>query len=173
MESPVRIAVVVAVHGLAGDLLLQHELGRRSDFKGVEAFLLGNDPARLLPYFPVSVKAKSDSETLVRFEGVDTREKAKAFLRKSVWIPEAQARSLAAKNAPLQLLDYHVIDRDKDLGPVLEVVEMPTQALLRLEIEGKEVLIPLHRDNLLSIDHANKRVVVELPDGLLDVYLSP
>ena len=172
MESPIRIGVIVAVHGLAGDLLLKHELGRRSDFKGVEAFLLGKDPARLLPYFPNSVKAKTDSESLLRLEGVETREKAKALLRKSVWIPEAQARGLAARNAPLQLLDYHVIDGEKDLGPILEVVEMPTQALLRLDIEGKEVLIPLHPDNLISIDHENRRVHLEIPDGLLEVYLS-
>jgi 16S rRNA processing protein RimM len=172
MESPIRIGVIVASHGLAGDLLLQHELGRSSDFKGVEAFLVGNDPARLIPYFPVSVKPKSDSESLLRLEGVATREQAKAFLRKSVWIPEAQARSLASENAPLQLLDYHVIDGDTDLGPILEVVEMPTQALLRLDIEGKEVLIPLHPDNLISIDHVNRRIVLEIPDGLLDVYLT-
>jgi 16S rRNA processing protein RimM len=49
---------------------------------------------------------------------------------------------------------------------------MPTQALLRLEIQGKEVLIPLHPDNLLAIDHEGRRVVLELPDGLLDVYLT-
>jgi 16S rRNA processing protein RimM len=172
MDSPIRIGVIVAAHGVAGDLLLLHELGRRSDFKGVEAFLVGNDPARLIPWFPVSVKPKSETESMLRLEGVENREKALSFLRKSVWIPESQARSLASKNAPLRLLDYHVIDRDRDLGPILEVVEMPTQALLRLEIEGKEVLIPLHPDNLLSIDHENRRVVMEIPDGLLDVYLS-
>ncbi len=172
MESPIRIGVLVAAHGLSGDLVLQHELGRRSEFKGVEAFLVGNDPSRLIPYFPVDVKAKSESESLLKLEGIDSREKAKPFLRKSVWIPEEQARSLASKDAPLRLLDYHVIDGDRDLGPILEVVEMPTQALLRLEIQGKEVLIPLHPDNLLAIDHEGRRVVLELPDGLLDVYLT-
>jgi 16S rRNA processing protein RimM len=33
-----------------------------------------------------------------------------------------------------------------------------------------EALIPLHEDSLQKIDRRNKKVVVELPDGLLDVY---
>jgi len=41
-----------------------------------------------------------------------------------------------------------------------------------LEIEGKEVLIPLHEKTISSINHKKKQVVVELPDGLLEVYLG-
>jgi 16S rRNA processing protein RimM len=39
-------------------------------------------------------------------------------------------------------------------------------------MQGKEVLIPLHGSTLIEIDHKNKRVIVDLPEGLLDVYLA-
>ena len=172
MDSPIRIGALVAAHGIHGDLLLEHGLGGPTDFPGVEAFLLGKTPDTLIPYFPVSMKARSASETLLRLEGVDTREKALALLKRDVWLPDPIARRLASGNAPLQLLDYRVIDGDRDLGPILEVIPMPAQDLLRLEIDGREVLIPLHQETLRRIDHQGRRLYVELPDGLLVVYLS-
>jgi 16S rRNA processing protein RimM len=51
------------------------------------------------------------------------------------------------------------------------VIEQPHQLLCRLEIESKEVLIPLNEAFLQKIDHRKKQVIVELPDGLLDIYL--
>jgi 16S rRNA processing protein RimM len=58
------------------------------------------------------------------------------------------------------------------LSDVLEVIEQPHQILCRLEIKNKEVLIPIHESFLKKIDHKKKQVMMELPDGLLDVYLK-
>jgi 16S rRNA processing protein RimM len=65
-----------------------------------------------------------------------------------------------------------VVEEGRELAVVLEVIEQPLQILLRLEMQGKEVLIPLHETTLIEIDHKNKQVVVSLPEGLLDVYLT-
>ena len=34
----------------------------------------------------------------------------------------------------------------------------------------KEILIPLHEQTLQSVDNKNKKVFVDLPDGLLEIY---
>nr|MCE2704432.1 16S rRNA processing protein RimM [Terrimonas sp.] len=61
---------------------------------------------------------------------------------------------------------------DKEIGLITEVIEQPQQLVCKVFIQEQEVLIPLHEDTLLSIDHAAKKVIVQLPDGLLDIYLS-
>jgi 16S rRNA processing protein RimM len=38
-------------------------------------------------------------------------------------------------------------------------------------VKGKEALIPLHEETILKVDNKKKQVVVELPEGLLDIYL--
>ena len=38
-------------------------------------------------------------------------------------------------------------------------------------LKGKEVLIPINESFLKKIDHKKKEVILELPEGLLDVYL--
>ena len=45
------------------------------------------------------------------------------------------------------------------------------QLLGRIQIKGKDVLIPLHEQTLLKIDRKQKQVHVELPEGLLDVFM--
>jgi 16S rRNA processing protein RimM len=54
----------------------------------------------------------------------------------------------------------------------LEIIEQPHQLLCRIEINEKEVLIPLHEDTIRKIDKKLKQVIVELPEGLLDIYLQ-
>lgn len=172
METQIRIGTIVATHGLDGTLLLKHELGKRTSFKGVEAFFIEQVKGSFLPFFPVVMTAKTDSETFISFDGITSREKAQLLLKKGVWLPEEMARSLASKNAPISMLGYHVIASGDDLGPVLEVIEQPLQILLRLEMQEKEVLIPLNESTLVHLDHKQRKVEVELPDGLLEVYLS-
>jgi 16S rRNA processing protein RimM len=172
MEERIRIGRIVAVHGVDGTLLVQHNLGKASPLRDVRAMFLELAPGSLIPYFAIEGKARSDSETLLRLEGVDTPEKARTLLRKAVWLPEPDFRRLASRSAPITLLGYRVLASGRDLGPVQEVIEQPHQVLLRLDVEGREVLLPVHEGTLRRIDNRTRKVEMELPDGLLDVYLG-
>jgi len=44
--------------------------------------------------------------------------------------------------------------------------------LCRIEVNEKEVLIPLNESTIEKIDHKKKEVIVELPEGLLEIYLG-
>ena len=70
------------------------------------------------------------------------------------------------------MLGFMVYDNKKPLSVVLEVIEQPVQILLRIEMEGKEVLVPLNESTLDKIDHKQEKIYVTLPDGLLDIYLN-
>ena len=87
--------------------------------------------------------------------------------QKEIWLPEADFKKFAAKSAPASLLGYTIINNNEPLGEILELIEQPHQLLCRLEIKGKEVLIPLHEETLQKINHNKKEVLVELPDGLV------
>jgi ribosomal 30S subunit maturation factor RimM len=36
--------------------------------------------------------------------------------------------------------------------------------------KGKEALIPVHQANTVATDTENKKLVVEVPEGLLEIY---
>jgi 16S rRNA processing protein RimM len=68
------------------------------------------------------------------------------------------------------LLGFHIIDQGTDLGEILEVIEQPHQLLCRILHNNKEALIPVHEGSLEKIDKKNRKVLVNLPEGLLDIF---
>jgi 16S rRNA processing protein RimM len=124
-----------------------------------------------MPWFIASTKIKSEEEVYIKLEGINSRESAMRLNQKEIWVPEIDFKKFAAKSAPASLLGYIIINKEERLGEILELIEQPHQLLCRLEIKGKEVLIPLHDETLQKIDHKKKEVLVELPDGLLEIYL--
>ena len=170
MKEYFKIGKLVAVYSLKGELVLKHNLGKKSSLKGLKTIFIEERKNSFLPWFIEAVKIKSADEVYLKLEGVDAREKAMKLLQKEVWVPEADFKTLAAKSSPVNLLGYSIINNKENLGTVLEVIEQPHQVLLRIDLNGKEALIPLHAESLDGIDHDQKEIHVVLPDGLLDVY---
>jgi len=85
-------------------------------------------------------------------------------------LTESDFGKFAAKTASISLLGYHIIHSGEDLGEILEVIEQPHQVLCRIDLNGKEALIPVHQDTLVKMDLQKKQVLLNLPDGLLDLY---
>jgi 16S rRNA processing protein RimM len=168
-----KIGKLVAVHGLKGELLLKHTLGKKTSLKGLQAIFIEEKKNSFLPWFIESVKIKSDEEIFLKLEGINTRETAIKLVQKEIWISGPDFKKFSAKTSPGNLLGYTILNEEKPLGKVLEVIEQPHQLICRLEINGKEVLIPLNEDTLQKTDHKKKEVSVKLPDGLLEIYLEP
>jgi 16S rRNA processing protein RimM len=172
MAEYFKIGKLVTVHGLQGELLLKHELGKKTSLKGLTAIFIEEKKGAFLPWFIERTKIKSEEEIYIKLENVDAREAAMKLAGKQVWLTEADFKKFAAKTAPATLLGYTIINNSESLGEILELIEQPHQILCRLEIKGKEVLIPLHEGTLQKVNHMKKEVLVELPDGLLEIYLT-
>lgn len=171
MAEYYKIGKLVAVFGLKGELVLKHTLGKKTSLKGLQAIFIEEKKQSFIPWFIETAKIKTEEEVYLKLEGVDTREAAMKLTQKEIWIPEPDFKKLAAKSAPASILGYTIINDNKPLSEVLEVIEQPHQLLCRIEINQKEVLIPLNEQTIQKIDHKKKQVSVSLPDGLLEIYL--
>ena len=138
----------------------------------MKAIFIEDKKDSFFPWFIESTKIKSETEIYLKLEGIDTREAAAKLSPKEVWMTEADFKKYAAKTAPASLLGYTIINNKESIGKILELIEQPHQLLCRLEIKGKEVLIPLHEASLKKVNHKKQEVMVALPDGLLDIYLQ-
>ena len=69
------------------------------------------------------------------------------------------------------LIGFKVLLNDKRiLGKITQVAHNPGQDLLSiLTPENKEILIPLHEDFIAKVDKRSKTIVMDLPEGLIEL----
>ncbi|MEO5649413.1 MAG: ribosome maturation factor RimM [Ginsengibacter sp.] len=170
MDNYFKIGKLAATHGIQGQLILEHSLGKKTSLKGLETIFIEETKDNFLPYFIASAKIKNDKETFISIEGFSSKEAAHPLIKKEVWLNEFDFKKFAASAAPISLLGFMVVNDDDELGEVIEVIEQPHQVLCKIMLENKEALIPVHEDSLKKIDKKNKKLFVNLPDGLLDIY---
>ena len=173
MAEYFKIGKFVAVHGLKGELVLRHELGKKTSLKGLQAVFIEEKKDFFLPWFIQSTKIKNDDAVFIKIEGIDTREAAKKLTQKEAWFTGPDLKKFSAKSSPINLLGYTIINREKPIGVIEEVIEQVHQILCKIELDKREALIPLNEETLQRIDHKKKEVMVRLPEGLLEIYLEP
>ncbi len=107
---------------------------------------------------------------LLGFEGVDDRNQIES-LRDQLISSQVDLSALAPGEYHYQqLIGCQVYLQNNDLvGQVSEVVKLPGQDLLSVDKNGSQVLIPMVKQIIISIDVLEKKIVVNPPEGLLDV----
>ena len=104
------------------------------------------------------------------FEGISDRNQIENF-RNVLLLADVDIHADSTED------DFHVqellgcivtTDSGLELGPVIEVVNLPGQDLLAVEYNGKDVLIPCVKAIVPDVDVVNKKIRVIPPEGLLD-----
>jgi len=107
---------------------------------------------------------------LLGFEGVNDRNQIEA-LRDQLISSQVDLSALAPGEYHYQqLIGCQVYLQNNELvGQVSEVVKLPGQDLLSVDKNGSQVMIPMVKQIIISIDVLEKKIVVNPPEGLLDV----
>ncbi len=107
---------------------------------------------------------------LLAFDGVDDRNEIES-LRDELLSADVDLSTLAPGEYHYQqLLGSKVLLTNGELiGEVDEIVKLPGQDLLSVTKSGKQVLIPMVKQFIVSIDIDSKTIVINPPEGLLDV----
>jgi len=161
----------VSTFGLKGELILKHNLGKKTSLKGLKAIFIEEQKENFIPWFIERTKIKNEEELYVKLEGINVREEAIKLTQKEIWLPETEFKKFSAKTSPINLLGFNIVEGEQVLGKILEVIEQPHQILCKIEFNKKEAYIPLHEETIKKIDKKNQQVIVSLPPGLLEIYL--
>ena len=168
----IRIGKIVAAHGLQGAVILVHFAGTRTWLKPGDALLVEMVRDSRIPYFVSAVKAIKEDELILTIEDIATVEAAKRLVSKQVWVDVDMLKGIA-RSSPLLWIGFTVSDVNKGvLGPILDVVQTGKQWLAKLTIADKEVLLPLVEQMIEKIDVRKQTILMDLPEGLLEVYLD-
>ncbi|MGN5956421.1 ribosome maturation factor RimM [Sphingobacterium lactis] len=166
------IGYVSKTRGLKGEVQLFFEFEDYTELD-LDVIFLEIDK-KLVPYFVENVKLHNNSTAYAWFEDIDHIDKAQHLVHKKMYLPiEKMPERDPDDFRYSDLIGYLVIDEHEgELGEITQVQEMPQQFIATINMEDKEVMFPLNEDFIVGIDPEEKVVVLQLPEGLVDMYLE-
>ena len=166
------IGYITKTKGLKGEVQLFFEFDAYEDLDLDVLFADMN--GKMVPFFVASYKLYPNSTGLFYFDDIDHIDKAQPLIRKKIYLPLDKMPDREEEDFHYNdLKGFLVTDKNHgELGEIIEVNEYPQQFVATVHVKFTDVLFPLNEDIILEIDEDEGTVLVELPEGLLDIYLN-
>ena len=163
---------VAKTHGIKGEITIKLDVDDPSAYHDMKYFLLEINKV-LTPFFVEKI-VNSGDKFFVTIQDIRTVEAASALTGKEVYLPLEMLPKLSGKQFYYhEIKGFTLIDAEKgELGPIAEVIEYPTQAIIQVIKDGKEILIPILDQVIQKVDRKAKKLYVKAPEGLIDMYLG-
>jgi 16S rRNA processing protein RimM len=170
----IEVGRTFKTHGIRGGLKIRFNFPLLSLKDRRPTSLFVGKSGRPLPYFIKSMEEHGEDLYIITFEEFDTPEKAVKLANSNLYMPEATAADffeIEEEEGEFTFLEgYRVFDQDnKEVGKIEEVLLYPHQELARVFHYGREALIPLIDDIIISIDDDQQTVHIEIAEGLLEL----
>lgn len=171
-EETFLLGRISKVHGKDGAVVIHIRPDLFDAVEQQKALFVGvND--YMIPYFMEWFEELSHEELRVKFEEVDSPETAAWFTNREVYLPKVASDKKTKTFNPSEIIGFTVTDANYGLlGPVEEVMELPQQDVLKVVSNGKEVLIPIVEEIILSFDSKTRTIQIQAPEGLIELYLD-
>lgn len=167
-----QLGHVIKTHGLKGEVSILLDVDSPQNYKELESVFIEIN-RKLVPFFIDSIKIKKDI-AIVRFEDVTTIEDTNPILGQKIYLPiDLLPPSQGNHFYFHEIINYRIQDKKLGvLGKVAAVYTHPSQDLIAMIYKDTEILIPISEEIVKSLDRKQKVLHVDLPDGLLNVYLD-
>ena len=76
MTEYFKIGKLVTAFGLKGELILQHNLGKKTSLKGLQAIFVEERKSSFIPWFIEGTRIKTEEEIYLKLQDLNTREAA-------------------------------------------------------------------------------------------------
>ena len=165
-EEVYKIGRLGKSHGVRGEVsfLFDDDVFDRVDAD----FLILDIDGILVPFFIEEYRFRSDTTALMKFEGIDTQERARELTGCDVYFPRNLAASDDDSISWSAIVGFDIIDAstEKSIGRIASIDDSTLNILFCLE-DGH--LIPASEDLITQIDQQARTITMHLPAGLLDL----
>ena len=128
----------------------------------------------LVPFFIVTSSLHKGDFLRTRFEDIDNEDDADGILGKEVYLPLSMLPKLEGDKFYFhEVIGFDAEDqRLGNIGKIVSINDSSAQPLFEILKGDVEILVPMIDDFIVKIDRENKKVVLNTPEGLVDLYLN-
>ncbi|MBU2939072.1 ribosome maturation factor RimM [Lacinutrix sp. C3R15] len=164
---------IVKKYSFKGEILVKLDTDEPEIYDGLDSVfvdLRGN----LVPFFIENAQLHKSELLRIKFEDVDTEDDADAILKSNLYLPLSFLPKLEDDKFYFhEIIGFTVKDINfGDVGTITGVNDTTAQALFEIDRDGIEILIPMNDHFIKKVDKKNKVILVETPEGLIDLYLE-
>lgn len=165
LEEIAPIGIFGKTHGIKGEINL--ELNVDFDLENTPYIIVDIDGI-FVPFFIAEYRYKTDTSALILFEDIYTEETIRPFFGKKAYVKK---EILTLDDEDEMSINYYVgftmlTPQRTIIGQIVEIDDSTANVLFVLDNDS---LIPVGAVEVLDIDPDKHIMIVELPEGLLEV----
>jgi len=172
-EDCFYLGKIVRKHSYKGEVVVKLDTDEPELYQNLESVFvaLGND---LVPFFIETISLQKGNQLRIRFEDVENEADADAILGIEVYLPLKFLPKLTGNKFYFhEIIDFDIEDINHGyIGVITGINDSSAQPLFEVDSNGVEVFIPMIDHFIKKVDRENNKIIVETPEGLLDLYLD-
>ena len=164
-EEVYRIGRLGKAHGVKGEVSFQFD---DDIFDRIDCdYLILEVDGILVPFFIEEYRFRSDTVALVKFEDVDTQQRAQELTGSDVYFPRSLADDDDAPSLT-SLVGFDIVDAQTaaPVGRIAAIDDSTANLLFELD-DGR--LIPAAEELITGIDTTHRQISLNIPQGLLEL----
>lgn len=160
--NKIYIGKTVATHGIKGEIKII------SDFPYKEkAFRIGSKIEIDENEYTITGYRKHKNYDMITLEGYWDINEVLPLIKKEVYKTKEELNLQKEEVLDSEFLSYSILTEDLKKGVCKEIFyASPTNKIARIELEGKEVLIPFVPPFIKQIDYDKKQIIITLIEGM-------
>lgn len=163
---------IVTKYSFKGELIIKLDTDEPELYSDMDAVLIqiGN---KLLPFFIERSLLQKGNQLRVKLEDVNSEADANALLKSEVYLPLDLLPKLEGNKFYFhEVMDFTVNDINfGEVGILVGINDTTAQPLFEIKNGDVEILIPMIDDFIKKVDRKNKTILIEAPEGLIEMYL--
>ena len=172
-EDCFYLGKIVRKHSFKGEVVIKLDTDEPELYRNMESVFVehGKD---LIPFFIEERLLQKGNQLRVRFETVDSEQDADAIMNSGIYLPLSFLPKLTgSKFYYHEIMEFTAVDVEYgEFGVIKGINDSTAQPLFEIMNDGVEILIPMIDEFIKEIDRKGKRVVLQTPPGLIEMYLS-
>ena len=165
-EDVYKIGKLGKAHGVKGEIsfLFDDDVFDRTDAD----YLVIDIDGILVPFFIEEYRFKSDDNALMKFEDIDSQERARELTGCDVYFPRELSEVDEEHLSWAAIRGFELIDSNtgSSAGRIASVDDSTINILFELE-DGK--LIPASEELITNVDTKKQQIFINLPEGILEL----
>lgn len=168
-EKYYQLGALIKSHGVKGGIVLEVDLNiSNEEILKMELVFVLIDKLPV-PFFIEEIKTHSNNKFILKFEDINDIDAADELCINTVLVEKFMFPELEKEITLKDLVGFTVINNNISLGTITEYIDIELNPMFQIEKAGSELLIPANPDFITEIIEETKTIIVDLPDGLIDL----